>query len=80
MLIYGLKSVKFAHKFRIFLKFLTLEGTPVKNIEIKSSLYSRYYAEACNEWRAISVALRLGSTAKKKHRGGGKTLATPCLI
>ena len=43
--------------------------------KIKSSLYSRYYAEVCNEWRAISVALRLGSTAMKKRRGGGVTVS-----
>ena len=28
--------------------------------KIKSSLYSRYYAEACNEWRGPSLPLRPG--------------------
>ena len=47
-------------------------------IKIKSSLYSRYYAEACNEWWPISAAWRLGNTAPKKRRNGGEPLATLC--
>ena len=28
-----------------------------KRVNIKSSLYSKYYAEACNEWRGASPRL-----------------------
>ena len=40
--------------------------------KIKSSLYSRYYAEAYNEWRSHSAAWRLGNIATKKRRSGGE--------
>ena len=42
-------------------------------IEIKSSLYSRYYAEACN---LTSGGAHLPDLAPKKRRSGGEQLAT----
>ena len=47
-------------------------------LQIKSSLYSRYYAEACNEWRGPLP--RLTNTIQKKRRSDGEPLATLCLI
>ena len=38
ILISGSKSVKFAQKFRIFLKFLTLEGTLIGNVGLQPNL------------------------------------------
>ena len=46
--------------------------------KIESSLYSRYYAEACSEVHLHG--LTLGNTAPKKHRSGGEPLATLCPI
>ena len=40
-------------------------------IEIKSSLFSRYYAEACNEWRGHLRDLALGDTEPQKRRDRG---------
>ena len=40
ILIFGLKSIKFAQKFRSFLKFLTLEGTLVL-ISMQLCIYHR---------------------------------------
>ena len=40
--------------------------------QTKTSLHSRYYAEACNEW----LGKRLGDTASKKRRSGSEPLAT----
>ena len=36
-------------------------------IKIKSSLYSRYYAEACNEWRGPSPRLSAWATQLRKN-------------
>ena len=41
---------------------------------IKSSLYWRYYAEACNEWWAHLRGKELGNTAARKRRSGGEPL------
>ena len=56
-------------------------------IHIKFSLYSRYYTEACNEWRGPSPAPKklgwrrlLGYIAPKKKRSSGEPLATLCPI
>ena len=38
ILISGSKSVKFAHKFRIFLEFLTLEGTLASTLVLDTAL------------------------------------------
>ena len=46
--------------------------------KIKSSLDSRYYAEARSEWQATSAAHRLENTASRKRRNGGEPLATVC--
>ena len=40
------------------------------NQKIKSSLYSRYYAEACNEWRGLSPRIGAWATIPKKRRKG----------
>ena len=46
-----------------------------------SSLYSRHYAEGCEECRGrISAAYRLGNTAPKKHRSDGESLAILCRV
>ena len=49
------------------------DGSVVQK-QIKSLLYSRYYAEACNEWRGPST--RLSARATQKLRNGGKQVAT----
>ena len=46
--------------------------------KIKSTLYSRYYAKPCNEWRA--PPLRLSAWATQERRSGGEPLATLCPI
>ena len=44
----------------------------MKIFEFKSSLYSRYYAEACNEWRGPSPGAQcLGDLAPKKRHSTG---------
>ena len=48
----------------------------IKNIKIKSSLCSWYYAKACNSGGSISATKRRGSVALKKRRSGGEPLAT----
>ena len=52
--------------------------------QIKNNLlYSRYYAEACNELRGLSLWLRAWTTqlrSPKKYRSGGESLATLCII
>ena len=35
--------------------------------KIKSSLYSRYYAEACNEWRGSSLRLSAWATQLRRN-------------
>ena len=37
------------------------------NFKTKSSLYSRYYAEACNEWRVQSPLLSAWATQRRKN-------------
>ena len=55
-------------KFRFFLDVASAKdeftcGTKkIAHQNIKSSLYSRYYAEACNEWRGPSPRLGTGAT------------------
>ena len=48
--------------------------TWIKKIKIKSSLYSQYYAESCDEWRGPSP--RLSAWATQKHRIDDELLAT----
>ena len=43
--------------------------------QIKSSLYSRYYAEACNEWRGPSPRLSAWATQLRRNVA---TVATLC--
>ena len=45
-----------------------------QNQKFKSSVYSRYFAEAHNEWRAHLCCLPPRNTAPKKHRSGGEAL------
>ena len=56
----------------------------VQTVEMgPTTRYSRYYTETCNVMSAggvISAAWRLSNTALKKHRSGGKPLATRRLI
>ena len=52
-----------SNKFKCSWKFTIFEHNMLST---KSSLCSRYYTEACNEWRDSSR--RLGKTAPKKHR------------
>ena len=48
-----------------------------KGQKIKSSLYSRYYAETCNEWRAHLRGLAPAQHSScRKYRSGGKLLAS----
>ena len=42
----------------------------------KSSLYSRYYAEACNEWRIHLRGLAPGQHSFEETSHGGEPLAT----
>ena len=46
----------------------------IKISKIKSSSYSRYYAEACSEWRGSSPRLNEGAT--RKHHSSCELLAT----
>ena len=39
----------------------------IRQIKIKSSLYSPYYAEACNEWRGPSPRLSAWATQLRKN-------------
>ena len=39
-------------------------------MQIKSSSYSRYYAEACNEWRGPSSRISARTVPKKHHSSG----------
>ena len=65
-----------------------LSGKMLLNIMIipkkmKSSLYSRYYAEACKEFRGKSTRLSawaVGISAPKKHCSMSDSLAAPGLI
>ena len=50
--------------------FLRVKHNP---IQIKASLYSQYYAKACNEWRDPSPRL---STNTQKRRSGDQLLTT----
>ena len=52
--------------FCITIKFLMSRFKKVI-IKIKSSLYSRYYAEACNEWRGPSPRLSAWATQLRKN-------------
>ena len=56
----------FTEKIQIMSKLST-----VKLEIIKSSLSSRYYVEACNEWKGSSMRL-----IPKKRRSGGEALTT----
>ena len=58
--------------------FFWLRLINLKHIQIKSSSYSRYHVEACNEWRGPSP--RHSNTAPKKRRSEGKLLTTLCTI
>ena len=59
-------------------KRATLHNTLKSFSCLKSSLYSRYYAEACNEWRGSSPRRSAGATrntASKKHCSGVNTVS-----
>ena len=59
----------------------TNSATQDKEFGFETSLYSRYYAEACNEWRGTSPRLyKYNNTSSKKPRSGGEPLTTLCPI
>ena len=62
---------------KMFFKCNCSEALIVKKKKLKSSLYSRYYVEACNKWRGPSPQLTAWTTQlQKKCSSGGEPLAT----
>ena len=47
-----------------------------QKFKIKCSLYSRYYAVACKEWRCPFRGLAPDNTFSMKRRSGGELLAS----
>ena len=61
-----------------YLAYLSTKS--IKKRKITSLLHSRYYIEACNEWRDPSPRLSacMGYATSKQRRSGGEPLANLC--